>query len=512
MPKLDKYDCIIIGGGFFGAYIALQLKEKYNSILVLEQESDLLLHASLNNQARVHNGYHYPRSLSTAISSRRHFKTFCNEFKSAIKNDFAKYYAIANIGSKTSSTQFYRLFKQFDIFIESVPHHIKAMFNKKLVSDVFLTREYAFDAAILREILKERLESKNIEIATNTQAVCVREDKCGLHVEIQGYSACIAISADSKAKESQADSGNAESMSLDSNTSNAPAEVSWSDFSGFGAKGEGSLLKANDQALSAESLKNTQKTTQIPSNSKIVSEKCGLQEKSQGSLLDINDRSDFSPFPHLSPQAELQKEIPQEVRKLHAPLILNCTYAGINHLLQNSHLPPLPLKFEMTEMALVNVPVSLQDISVTIMDGAFFSLMPYPSKDCYTLSHVRYTPHFAWRDFSLESKLKAYNLQDSNNPPTQATNPYIMLQAFKQKATSNFPLMKADARRYMPILESLEYLDSLYEIKTLQIQNEIDDGRPIIFAKDYGLKGFCTIMGGKIDNIYEIAELLDMEL
>ena len=463
MPKLDKYDCIIIGGGFFGAYIALQLKEKYNSILVLEQESDLLLHASLNNQARVHNGYHYPRSLSTAISSRRHFKTFCNEFKTAIKNDFAKYYAIANIGSKTSSTQFYRLFKQFDIFIESVPNHIKAMFNKKLVSDVFLTREYAFDAAILREILKERLESKNIEIATNTQAVCVREDKCGLYVEIQGYSACIAVSADSKAKESQADSSNAESMSLDSNTSNAPAEVSWSDFSGFGAKGEGSLLKANDRALSEQSAKSAQETM-------------------------------------------------RETQKLHASLILNCTYAGINHLLQNSHLPPLPLKFEMTEMALVNVPVSLQDISVTIMDGAFFSLMPYPSKDCYTLSHVRYTPHFAWRDFSLESKLKAYNLQDSNNPLTQATSPYTILQTFKQNATSNFPLMKADARRYMPILESLEYLDSLYEIKTLQIQNEIDDGRPIIFAKDYGLKGFCTIMGGKIDNIYEIAELLDMEL
>ncbi|AQQ59162.1 FAD-dependent oxidoreductase [Helicobacter bilis] len=465
MPKLDKYDCIIIGGGFFGAYIALQLKEKYNSILVLEQESDLLLHASLNNQARVHNGYHYPRSLSTAISSRRHFKTFCNEFKTAIKNDFAKYYAIANIGSKTSSTQFYRLFKQFDIFIESVPNHIKAMFNKKLVSDVFLTREYAFDAAILREILKERLESKKIEIATNTQAVCVREDKVGLCVEIQkiGHSACNAISADSKAKESQADSGNAESMSLDSNTSNAPAEVSWSDFSGFGAKGEGSLLKANDRALSEQSAKSAQETM-------------------------------------------------RETQKLHASLILNCTYAGINHLLQNSHLPPLPLKFEMTEMALVNVPVSLQDISVTIMDGAFFSLMPYPSKDCYTLSHVRYTPHFAWRDFSLESKLKAYNLQDSNNPLTQATSPYTILQTFKQNATSNFPLMKADARRYMPILESLEYLDSLYEIKTLQIQNEIDDGRPIIFAKDYGLKGFCTIMGGKIDNIYEIAELLDMEL
>ena len=148
----------------------------------------------------------------------------------------------------------------------------------------------------------------------------------------------------------------------------------------------------------------------------------------------------------------------------------------------------------MTEMALVNVPVSLQDISVTIMDGAFFSLMPYPAKNCYTLSHVRYTPHFAWRDY-LKSKLKAYN------PPTQTTNPYTMLQTFKQNATSNFPLMKADARRYMPIFKILN-LNSLYEVKTLQIQNEIDDGRPIIFAKDYGLKGFCTIMNKRtIDNV-----------
>ena len=41
------------------------------------------------------------------------------------------------------------------------------------------------------------------------------------------------------------------------------------------------------------------------SNSKIVSEKCGLPEKSQGSYLSGNDRRDFSQLPHLSPQAEL---------------------------------------------------------------------------------------------------------------------------------------------------------------------------------------------------------------
>ena len=42
------------------------------------------------------------------------------------------------------------------------------------------------------------------------------------------------------------------------------------------------------------------------SNSKILSEKCGLQGKSQGSYLEGNDCRDFSQLPHLSPKAELQ--------------------------------------------------------------------------------------------------------------------------------------------------------------------------------------------------------------
>ena len=58
---------------------------------------------------------------------------------------------------------------------------------------------------------------------------------------------------DSSDTESQADSTKLES----SNTTNAAAEGFLSDFSGFGAKGEGSLLNANDRALSEQSAKST---------------------------------------------------------------------------------------------------------------------------------------------------------------------------------------------------------------------------------------------------------------
>ena len=378
-PTIKKatahYDCIIIGGGFFGTYIASTLRQKYRKILIVEKERDLLLRASLRNQARVHNGYHYPRSLSTALSSARHFTRFCDEFAPAILNAFEKYYAIAAYGSKTSATQFYRLFKQFSIPIERASDAVQGLFTRELVEEVFCVQEYAFNANILREILQERLRTSGIEIALNTQAMRV--------------------------------------------------------FSDWGEVGVSVL------------------------------------------------------------ESSAQRE-----QTLHAPLVLNCTYAGINALLARSALPPLPLKYELTEMALVQVPESLARLGVTIMDGAFFSLMPYPAKNCYTLSHVRYTPHCAWSDSS--QACDPYALLDSLLHPTSKS----------RKLESKFPLMCQDAARYLPELSKLEYIDSLYEIKTLRTHNEIDDGRPIIFAKDYGVKGFCTIMGGKIDNIYEIIHAL----
>ncbi|MCI5632896.1 FAD-dependent oxidoreductase, partial [Helicobacter sp.] len=58
-----KYDCIVIGGGFYGCMLALELHQKFKKILILEKENDILTRASLINQARIHGGYHYPRSL-----------------------------------------------------------------------------------------------------------------------------------------------------------------------------------------------------------------------------------------------------------------------------------------------------------------------------------------------------------------------------------------------------------------------------------------------------------------
>jgi glycine/D-amino acid oxidase-like deaminating enzyme len=56
-------DAIVIGGGFYGCEIALELvRLGFEKVVLVEREPGLLRRASFVNQARIHNGYHYPRA------------------------------------------------------------------------------------------------------------------------------------------------------------------------------------------------------------------------------------------------------------------------------------------------------------------------------------------------------------------------------------------------------------------------------------------------------------------
>ena len=58
-------DAVIIGGGFYGSAIAIYLAKTrgLRRVILLEREPELLLRASYNNRARVHNGYTIPEAL-----------------------------------------------------------------------------------------------------------------------------------------------------------------------------------------------------------------------------------------------------------------------------------------------------------------------------------------------------------------------------------------------------------------------------------------------------------------
>ncbi len=163
--------------------------------------------------------------------------------------------------------------------------------------------------------------------------------------------------------------------------------------------------------------------------------------------------------------------------------VICCIYGGTNLLLTQSGLTALPLKHEMTEIALVDVPEPLKKLGITVMDGLFFATMPFPMTPYHSFTHVRYTPQKTFEDGENHNK---YNPR------------------------SNFPFMIRDAIRYLPVLENVKYKSSLFTVKTVLPQHERDDGRPILYRKDYGFKNFSVVLGGKIDNIYDILEAMKL--
>lgn len=361
MLRMDEFDVVVVGGGFYGCSIALQLKKVFPKVLLVEKEHDLLLRASLINQARIHNGYHYPRNIITAYRSFVNFPRFTNEFKECVVDDFTKLYAIAR-GSKVNAFQFNEMFNGIGTPIEKATPKYRKLFNHELIEEVFLVKEFAFDAVILKTIMKQQLEDENISVWYNQEVQSIEEQQ-----------------------------------------------------------------NPDRLVLSLSS--------QHPVSSKYV---------------------------------------------------FNCTYSQINKLMKNSSLELLPMKHELTEMALLVMPDELKDVGITVMDGPFFSTIPYPSKKLHSLSHVRYTPHFSWTD--LDHFIDGHSYLN------------------KEEVKSKYLFMLRDAVRYLPPLREAKYVESIYEIKTVLLQNEDDDGRPILYRENYGLKNLFNIMGGKIDNIYDILE------
>jgi glycine/D-amino acid oxidase-like deaminating enzyme len=364
-------DTLVIGGGFYGCMIAAHLAAQGDRVLLVEKHAGLLQRASFANQARVHQGYHYPRSLVTGYRSRINYARFLDEFRPAIDAGFAKFYAIGRAFSKVTAAQFHLFCRRIGAPIEQAPEAISRLFDPAHIEAVFRVEEAAFDAVKLRELMERRLANTRVEVALET----------------------------------------------------------------------------------------------------VAEEVTGQADRSLRITLHSGETS----------------------RQVHARRVFNCTYSQLNDLLYRSGLPAVPLKHELAEMALVEVPGPLRRTGVTVMCGPFFSLMPFPSTSWHTLSHVRYTPHASWGELG----------PDGPSPHE------VLEQVAKQ---TGFERMRRDAARYMPCLDGLSYQRSLWEVKTVLPVNDNDDGRPILFQTHVGVRNLHCVLGAKIDNVYDILEQIDQLL
>lgn len=189
MPSADiDQDAVIIGGGFYGAAIAIYLARQrgLKRIVLIEREPALLTRASYNNQARVHNGYHYPRSFTTAYRSRVNLPKFVRDWPDAVKQDFTKLYAIARRNSKVTAKQFERFCREIGAKIQPAEPALRALFEPRLIEDVFLVEEYAFDATKLASWAERELKECGVQIRFETRVTTISSGQNGtLGVAVQ---------------------------------------------------------------------------------------------------------------------------------------------------------------------------------------------------------------------------------------------------------------------------------------------------------------------------------------
>jgi len=182
--NVERFDYVVVGGGIFGCYAALHLAGRGAKVAILEKETRLFQKASLVNQARLHGGYHYPRSVATAAMSDEHKARFTAEHRPFVNQTFEKFYAIDRYGSFTDGSQFERFCAFLDIPCERVTEH--PLFNFNRLEALYRTEEHSFDPVLLGNYYRERVaQTPQIAVFKNSKIQQVHEQGQDWHIELR---------------------------------------------------------------------------------------------------------------------------------------------------------------------------------------------------------------------------------------------------------------------------------------------------------------------------------------
>lgn len=370
-----KYDKIIIGAGLYGLYAALFCGQRGQNILVLECDQVPFGRATYINQARVHQGYHYPRSLSTALKSAGYFERFHKDYSFCINKEFQKIYATSSEYSWSNGEQFRKFCQAAGIPCEEL--HPEKFFKDRMCDGAFLTKEYTYDANILRDFFLDKLSKlKGVEI------------QYGVSVK--------------------------------------------------------KIAKLQD-----------------------------VYELETGS--GVKYRTEF---------------------------LLNATYASTNQILNMLGYEKFGIKYELCEIILCEVNDKLEKYGFTVMDGPFFSIMPFGKTGLHSLTSVTFTPHAT----SYE-EVPAFACQTESKGYCSTAHLGNCNECIARPRTA-FPYMANLARKYLREEYQFIYKKSLFSMKPILMSSEIDDSRPTVI-RTYSRKPTCvSVLSGKINTVYDLDEVL----
>lgn len=374
---MGKYDKIIIGAGLYGLYSALYGCKKGQNVIVLECDDAPFKRATYINQARVHQGYHYPRSISTALKSAGYFERFNKDYAFCVNKEFDQIYATSSQYSWSDGKQFKDFCKAANIPCEEL--HASNYFKDGMCDGVFRTREYTYDALILKDYLLD---------------------------ELSKYENAVTIK--------------------------------------YGVK-----INAIEKSI----------------NTYVIRTEDGNTYESS--------------------------------------FVLNSTYAGTNQILEMAGFEKFGIKYELCEIILCDVNDKLKEVGFTVMDGPFFSIMPFGKTGYHSLTSVTFTPHTTSYD-----EVPTFSCQGESNGHC-STKRLGNCNDCPAKPATAFHYMANLARKYMLDDYQFEYKKSLFSMKPILMSSEIDDSRPTVIRTYSKNPTFVGVLSGKINTVYDLDEVLD---
>lgn len=168
----------VIGAGIFGCLTALETSKAGHQVILYEKSDEILNGATPKSQNRLHLGLHYPRDLATARQSVEGFKTFSSIFSDAINSQFPNYYAIAQEKSKVSVQEFEDFARLAGITIKEFDKGFKLEngVQVKNVSRMWECHEGVIDMDILREMIRNQIQSSQVELRLDSEVKTLEKD------------------------------------------------------------------------------------------------------------------------------------------------------------------------------------------------------------------------------------------------------------------------------------------------------------------------------------------------
>ena len=152
---------LVVGGGIFGTTASVALATSGFNVTLHEELDSIMKCASDINQYRLHRGYHYPRSKSTAQECLDGLKSFKRKYGASVVNgNVNHFYAISSRDSMVSKEEYLKF-----LYEMGLEYNVNEPFNgTDLTVEV---GEELFDSEKLRVQVTQKMKGAGVNVVLN---------------------------------------------------------------------------------------------------------------------------------------------------------------------------------------------------------------------------------------------------------------------------------------------------------------------------------------------------------